>query len=194
MNKSVALVSTLSAFALCLMIFTSPVAVLAMDVDELINKNIEATGGLEKIKSVNSMEIVGNVLVQGMEIPFTMVQKRPGKMKMEAMVMGMTMTQGFADGEGWAINPMTGGTEPEPMPEVEAKSFELQADMDGPLVDYKEKGAYVTLTNKQLKEVQCHYWRGMLQGVYDLTKTKGEIEMDTSKLETEKQVYFTMRW
>ena len=61
-------------------------------------------------------------------------------------------------------------------------------------VDYKEKGAIVRLSNPDFKEVHCKYWHGMLQGVFDLTKTKGRIEVDISKLETEKQIYFTMHW
>ena len=35
---------------------------------------------------------------------------------------------------------MTGSNDPQPMSGVEEKSFKLQADMDGPLVDYADKG------------------------------------------------------
>jgi hypothetical protein len=148
-NKATMLVRTVNAFALCLLILAVPTAALAMDVDELIAKSIEATGGKDVIKSVKSMQIEGNILVQGMEIPFTMMQKRPGKLKIEAAIMGMSMTQCFADGQGWAINPMLGSTDPQPMPEMEAKSFSIQADMDGPLMDYKEKGFTATYVGEE---------------------------------------------
>ena len=140
MNKSAVRVLVLSAFALCLLILVSPAVVSAMDVDELIAKNIKATGGLEKIKSIKSMVIDGKIMAQGMEIPFTMTQKSPDKLKIEASVMGMSMIQCFAGGQGWATNPMMGSSEAQPMGAVEAKSFALQADMEGPLVDYKKKG------------------------------------------------------
>lgn len=139
-NKSAVSFLVSSAIVLCLCFLVLPVAALAMDADELIAKNTEAIGGLEKIKSIKSMFIEGNILAQGMEIPFSMTQKHPNKMVIKATVMGMTMTQCFADGEGWSINPMMGATEPQPMPEMEAKSFALQADMEGPLIDYKKKG------------------------------------------------------
>ena len=142
MNNYAALVRTL-VFVLCLLILAAPEAVLAMDADELIAKNIEATGGMDKIKSVKSLFIEGNILAQGMEFPFTMSQKRPGKIRIDATVMGMTMVQCYAADQGWTINPITGSTDPQPMPEIEAKSFALQADMDGPLVDYKKKGSTV---------------------------------------------------
>ena len=128
--------------ALGLLILAVPAA--AMDVDELIAKNIEAMGGLEKIESIETMVFEGAIMAQGMEIPFTMTQKRPDKMKIEASFMGMTMTQCFADGKGWAVNPMLGSTEPQPMEGLEAKSFALQADVEGALVNYKDKGYTVT--------------------------------------------------
>jgi outer membrane lipoprotein-sorting protein len=122
------------------LVVVSPVAVQAMDADELINKNIEATGGLEKIKSVQSVKYTGKFLTQGMEFPFTMIQKRGDKMRIEAEIMGSTMVQVFDGEKGWGINPMTGSSDPQPMSGMEEKSFKLQADLDGPLIDYAEKG------------------------------------------------------
>jgi outer membrane lipoprotein-sorting protein len=122
------------------LVAVSPLAVQAMDADELIAKNIEATGGLEKITSVQSVKFTGKFLAQGMEFPFTMIQKRPSKMRIEAEIMGSTMVQCYDSDNGWGINPMTGSTAPQPMSGMEEMSFKLQADMDGPLVDYAAKG------------------------------------------------------
>jgi hypothetical protein len=118
----------------------SPAVVQAMDADELIAKNFEAMGGLDKIKSIDSAKFTGKFLTQGMEFPFTMTQKRPHMMRIEAEVMGATMVQCYNQDSGWSINPMTGSTDPQPMGGIEEKSFKLQADMDGPLVDYADKG------------------------------------------------------
>ena len=117
-----------------------PSAVSAMDADELIAKNIEASGGLQRIQGIKSAEITGKILTQGLEIPFTMYQKRPKKLRIEAAVMGMTIIQVFDGTEGWSINPMTGSSDPQPMGDIENKGFTLQADMDGPLVGYRDKG------------------------------------------------------
>ena len=61
-------------------------------------------------------------------------------------------------------------------------------------IEFQENGAVVTLRNSELKEFQCNYWHGMLQGVYDLTKTKGTIEVDTSMVSTDKMAVYTMNW
>lgn len=117
-----------------------PTAAVAMDADELIAKHLEAIGGEENIRAIETMTATGKFMTQGMEIPFTMQQRRPNLMRIDATVMGMNMVQCFDGEKGWSIIPMTGSTDPQPMNEVEEKSFKLQADMDGQLVDWKEKG------------------------------------------------------
>ena len=61
-------------------------------------------------------------------------------------------------------------------------------------VEYTENGAIVTLANRELKEIQCKYWHGMLQGIFDLTKTKGTIEVDTSRVAKDRKATYTMKW
>ena len=79
-------------------------------------------------------------MTQGMEIPYTMVHVRPNLMRIDATVMGMTIVQCFDGTTGWSINPMTGSQDPQPMSDIEVKSFRLQADMDGPLLNWSAKG------------------------------------------------------
>ncbi|MEN8005871.1 MAG: hypothetical protein ABFS42_02605 [Candidatus Krumholzibacteriota bacterium] len=127
----------------------SPLAVQAMDADELIAKTIEASGGLEKLKSVETVKFTGKFLAQGMEFPFTMIQKRPDMMRIDAEIMGATMVQCYSGEKGWTINPMTGSTDPQPMSGIEEKSFKLQSDMDGPLIDYADKGYTVEYVGEE---------------------------------------------
>lgn len=117
-----------------------PSVVLAMDADELIAKHLEAIGGVAKLKAVQSQQAGGKFMTQGMEIPFTMVHKRPNQLRIEAQVMGMTMIQCYDGEKGWSVNPMTGSPDAQPMGEMEEKSFRLQADMDGLLLDWAAKG------------------------------------------------------
>ena len=112
----------------------------AMDAKELIEKSIEASGGLEKIQAVKTMTATGKALTQGMEFPFEMKQSRPNRMRLDVTIMGMQMVQAYDGESGWAINPMAGSQDPQPMGEMENKSFKMQSDMDGLLVGYEEKG------------------------------------------------------
>jgi len=114
--------------------------VLAMDADELIAKAIEAQGGKEKIQSIKTMKTTGKFMAGGMEFPFTTLHSRPDNIRIESEVMGATMVQAYDGENGWMINPMMGSTDPQKMPPIQAKAFKLQADMDGPLIDWKKKG------------------------------------------------------
>jgi outer membrane lipoprotein-sorting protein len=179
------------------LVVVSPLVVLAMDADELIKKNIEATGGLDKIRSIQSVKYTGKFLTQGMEFPFTMIQKRGSKMRIEAEIMGSTMVQVFNGEKGWGINPMTGSTDPQPMSEMEEKSFKLQADMDGPLVDHADKGYTVEYLGEEDVEGTPAYKlkidtnNGIVMNIffdkeYFLNiKSSNAIKVDESEFETQ---------
>ena len=125
----------------------------AQTVDELIAKNVEARGGLDKLKSVQTMRMTGKMTMgPGMEAPVTLELKRPNSVRMEFTFQGMTGVQAWDGTSGWAISPFGGKTDPEPMSPEDAKEAEEQADMDGPLVDYKSKGHAVELVGKEKVE------------------------------------------
>jgi outer membrane lipoprotein-sorting protein len=122
----------------------------AQTVDELIAKNVEARGGLEKLKSVKSLRLTGKITMgPGMEAPVVLELKRPANVRMEFTFQGMTGIQAWDGTSGWVITPFGGKTDPEPMSPDDAKEAEEQADLDGPLVDYKAKGHTVELVGKE---------------------------------------------
>ncbi len=125
----------------------------AQTLDEILAKNVEARGGLAKLKAVQTIRMTGTVTVgPGMEAPFVMEQKRPNLMRMEFTLQGMTGIQAFDGKGGWQLMPFNGRKDPEPMAEDQLKQVEEQADFDGPLVDYKAKGNTVELVGKDKVE------------------------------------------
>jgi outer membrane lipoprotein-sorting protein len=125
----------------------------AQTVDELIAKNVAARGGLDKLKSVQTMRLIGKMTMgPGMEAPVRLELKRPNSVRMEYTFQGMTGVQAWDGTSGWAISPFSGKTDAEPMSPEDAKEAEEQSDMDGPLVDYKAKGHSVELVGKEKLE------------------------------------------
>jgi outer membrane lipoprotein-sorting protein len=125
-------------------------AAWAQTADEIIDKHLQAVGGKDKLKAVQTERITGKMVMgQGMEAPFTMEMERPNKMRMEFTVQGMTGVQAFDGKTGWSVMPFMGKTEPEPMPADEVKRMEEQADIDGLLLDYKDKGRQVEYVGKE---------------------------------------------
>ena len=121
----------------------------AQTADELIKKNIEARGGLQKIKAVKSMKATGKISQQGLEIPIIVQQKRPGSFRLDVTFQGKTQTQAYDGETGWKIDPFQGSSEPEKIAGDDLKEAQEQSDMDGSLVDYKDKGHTVELMGKE---------------------------------------------
>jgi hypothetical protein len=61
----------------------------------------------------------------------------------EATLQGMTAVQAFDGKEGWKISPFRGRKDPERMSADDLKELMEDAEMDGPLVDWKEKGSTI---------------------------------------------------
>lgn len=137
-------------FAWLLVAGLAGAAVQAQTADEIINKHLQARGGKDKIKAVQSERMTGKMVMgQGMEAPIVMEMARPNKMRMEFTLQGMTGVQAYDGKAGWSVMPFLGKTEPEAMSDEDIKQAEDQADMDGMLVDYKEKGHQVEYVGKE---------------------------------------------
>jgi len=123
--------------------------VYTQDVDEIVNKYINAIGGMDKLKALNSIRMKGKALMQDVEAPLTLIIKRPKFIRMEITIQGKTMVQAYDGETAWQIVPFMGKAEPEKMPQREAEFIEERADIEGPLVNYKEKGNKVELVGKE---------------------------------------------
>jgi Outer membrane lipoprotein-sorting protein len=112
----------------------------AQTVDEVIAKNIQAHGGLEKLKSINSARTTAKFTQGSFRAEVMQENKRPGKVREEFIIQGMAQVQAYDGKAGWQINPFGGRKDAELMSQDDLKSLVVDADIDGPLLDYKEKG------------------------------------------------------
>lgn len=114
---------------------------LAQTVDELVAKNIEAKGGLDQIKAVKTHRITGRAeQSDGPPLAVVIENARPDDIRQDITVAGMTMVQAYDGKAGWMIQPFSGRKDPQLMGEDDLRDLTLDADIDGPLVDYKAKG------------------------------------------------------
>ena len=129
--------------------FLAPMA-QAQTADEVVAKYVQARGGMDKLKAVKTVRMTGKMMMgPGMEAPMVLEMERPNKMRMEFTVQGMTGVQAYDGKQAWMMMPFMGKKDPEVVPAEESKDFEEQADIDGPLVDYKAKGNTVELLGKE---------------------------------------------
>jgi hypothetical protein len=122
----------------------------AQTVEELVAKNIAARGGIEKIKAIQTLKIIRTVGTGiGNNVKVIIYRKRPQLYRVEQgpAIPGATMTpRGVNAEDAWDTQAGKIVTRPEP---AEAETREIDADFDGLLVDWKEKGHAVSYEGRE---------------------------------------------
>ncbi len=120
-------------------------------VDEIIASHLDARGGKERIQALHSIRHTGTATASGGRVARVVREvKRPGLFRLEFSSQGTTSV--FAnDGEtGWQVAPLQGQFEPRAMtPDTDAAGGVDQRDIEGPLVDWREKGHVVELVGRE---------------------------------------------
>lgn len=134
-------------FLLTLTIIFSSNTLFAQSLDEVLKNHFEAIGQ-ENLTKVKSFQATANINQGGMEFPIKMISLRPNKFYMEADLQGQKMIQAFDGEDGWMIAPWM-SPEPQDLAGDQLKEAIQQADIDGELFNYKEKGSTAELVGKE---------------------------------------------
>ena len=138
---------------------------------EIVDRNVEARGGLQAWRAVQTLVMKGMMEAGGnngpviptparrgsqsmmppprpaepAKLPFVMELKRPRKLRIELLFRGQTAIQVFDGENGWKFRPFLNRRDVEAYTPEEMKTVPLQSELDGPLVDYAKKGTKVEL-------------------------------------------------
>lgn len=137
---------TLVAFFILLIAASVNVA-QAQTLQDVLNKHFEAIGQDELLEK-ETYEIEATVSQMGMEIPMVMKMKRPNKFRMEMEMQGQTMIQAYNGEKGWMLAPWV-SSKPQDLTGPQLEQAMEQADIDGELYNYKEKGYTAELLGKE---------------------------------------------
>ncbi len=134
----------------------SLVTAQAQTVDEIIDKYLAQTGGKDKWMALKNVKMTGKAKAQGMDLPVTMYQKAPNKMKLVINIQGKEIVQPAFDGTtAWTTNFMT--MKPEKMTAEQSENMKDEAQMQDPFIGYKDKGYKAELDGKETIEgTECH--------------------------------------
>lgn len=123
---------------------------LASTAAEVIDRNVEARGGLEAWRKVNTLMWYGHLerggRTDGPHIPFVMQLERPNRTRFEIKEQYSQFTRVFDGSRGWKVRPGNNG-----QPDMKTFSKEEvnyardEFAIDGPLLDYKAKGVTADL-------------------------------------------------
>lgn len=151
-----------AAITMLALVVSSAVAAGAQTVDEVVAKNLEARGGVQRLKALESAKITGDVVQQGVKVHLVTWAKRPNLMRREmegpAPAAGtpgrenlpasaganVKVTVGFDGNTVWILNPFI-SSEPQQVTGPQAEVAKQDADFDSILLDYKAKGHKIEL-------------------------------------------------
>ncbi|MGH9441496.1 MAG: hypothetical protein ACRD16_04425, partial [Thermoanaerobaculia bacterium] len=132
------------AAALLAALLILPGIARALTVDEIIAKNIDARGGEARLKAIQSLRLTGKAVFSfgdnTLEAGWGQLQKRPGMIRTEISLQGLTAVTAYDGREGWSLQPFQGRRDAQRSSADDSRSTAQDADLDGVLVDWKEKG------------------------------------------------------
>ncbi len=121
-------------------------------VDQIIEKNVAARGGLKSWRAIQTMTMSGKLDAGGksnVQLPFVMKLKRPQMSRLEIQFQGKTAIQIFDGENGWKVRPFLGRSDVEPYSPAELQIAADQQELDGPLIDHEAKGIKVELVGEE---------------------------------------------
>ena len=177
--------------------------------EQVIEKNVAARGGLQAWRAVETLSMSGKMDVGGnetpalrvqgvrtggvqlpkrpteqMQLPFRLELKRARKSRLELDFRGQTAVQVYDGTNGWKLRPFLNRHEVERFTADEMKAAEMQADLDGPLVDYAVEGTNVELEGTEKVEgndtyrLKLTFKNGQAQRVWVDAKTFLETKIE----------------
>lgn len=148
----------------------------ALSAAQIVEKNVEARGGLAAWKAVQSMSWKGTMGAGGsnyttinakgqlktgereeLRLPFRLELKRPQKSRLELDFNGSTAVQVFDGTKGWKLRPYLGRTNWDAYSADELKQATAEPGIDGWLIDYAAKGSRVELAGTDRVEGHAAY-------------------------------------
>jgi hypothetical protein len=140
-------VNTVNArFLLAAAALLASTTVRAQTVEEIVARNVAARGGREALTAVRTLRMTGRAIAgPGREAIVRREIARPGRIRTEFVFQGTTGVYVWDGTAGWRVSPLDGSLEREPLSAEAAALSAEQADIDGPLVDWKAKGHAVEL-------------------------------------------------
>jgi hypothetical protein len=138
---------------------------------EIVEKNVQARGGLQAWRAVQTLSFEGKMgaggnrqapipasleankknatlpkrLSEEAQLPFKMQLRRPRQVRFEIQFNGQTAVQVYDGAQGWKLRPFLNRQNVDLFTADELKVASMQPELDGPLVDYAAKGTRIEL-------------------------------------------------
>jgi len=157
-------------------------------VDEIVERYVAARGGLNRIRSIQTLRQTGHVTAGANRRGLvTRELKRPARTRFEFTVQGVTAVYVSDGRQGWRVSPFDGVMDPTPLSDEVVREAAEQADIEGPLVDWKVKGHRLELVGREVVggreayKLELSLAGGQVRHEYVDTKTFHLVRTDSTR-------------
>lgn len=155
-------------FSGTILLLLQSITMKGQTVDEIIQKHINSRGGMEKIKSVNTVVMEGFMNIAGVDAAITVSFSHLKGSRTEYSANGQTGFSIYTDKEGWNYNPFGSNPTVVSIKAEQVMQSQHQLDLHGTLIDYKDKGITIRLKGKMPVEgKECNElelsWDGLVR-------------------------------
>ncbi len=123
-------------------------AATPLTLDQIVARHVEARGGARNLAALRSLKVTGKVVFGGEDFAitadFASLRKRPDQIRTEATLQGLTAIDAYDGKESWSVDPFQGRRDPFRTTADEARGLAEDADIDGALIGWREKGYQVS--------------------------------------------------
>ena len=111
---------------------------------KIVEQYVRAAGGSKALGRIQTLIIEGAFLSEdGKAGTYTLDTKLPNRYYSELQLGEKNLIEAYNGKEGWKVSPFFGRKDPERMSADDAKALIEDAEIDGPLIDWKAKGSTV---------------------------------------------------
>lgn len=156
--------------------------------DDIITRYVSERGGVKKIRSIQTLRQTGQATTgAGRHGIVTRELKRPDRVRFEFKVQGVTAVFATDGKRGWKVSPFDGTMDVQPLPNEVIGDAVEQADIEGPLVDYKAKGhkaemvGHENVGDRDAYKIKLTLKSGVVRHDYIDVKTLYLLRTDTTR-------------
>jgi len=154
----------------------------AQTVDEIVDKNIAAMGGKEKLMTLKTIKMEGSMSTQGFDIPITNTRSNGVGIRLDLEINGTSNYQVANTTKGARFFPIQGMDAPQDMEADQFKSAQNQMDLQGVFCNYKDKGTKIELLGKETvdgaetNKLKVTFKNGIVTNYFIDTKTNRVVK------------------
>jgi hypothetical protein len=135
----------------------------AQSLDEIV-KRYTVANKLDKVSSLKTIKITGNMSMMGMQMPMTMWMKNPNKIKTVTSINGQEMIQVYDGVKGYTVNPLAGSTTPVEMTAEEIKQIIRTNMFHNYMAAYLKNGQLALAGDENVNNRPAHKLKATIDG------------------------------